>query len=99
MATPLEFLTAVYMNDKLPLPTRMKAAVEAAQYVHPKLTAVANYNVQDFADELERRRAARMKVISAPPMIEATREGSQPSAREVSASAMGQGFAPSQRRV
>ena len=47
--TPLEFLTAVYMNEAVPLQARMKAAIEAAQYVHPKLAAVANYNADgDF---------------------------------------------------
>jgi hypothetical protein len=37
--TPLEFLHAVDLNDTLPLAVRMRAAIEAAPYVHPKLAA------------------------------------------------------------
>jgi hypothetical protein len=32
--TPLDFLQAVYRNEGLPLTVRMKAAIEAAPYVH-----------------------------------------------------------------
>jgi hypothetical protein len=39
--TPLDFLKAVYCNEGLPLHVRMKAAIEAAPYVHPKLSATA----------------------------------------------------------
>jgi len=39
--TPLDFLKAVYLNEGLPLSVRMKAAIEAAPYVHPKLSATA----------------------------------------------------------
>ena len=39
--TPLDFLTAVYLNEQLPLSVRMRAAIEAAPYRHPKLTATA----------------------------------------------------------
>ena len=39
--TPLDFLEAVYLNPNLPLPTRMRAAIEAAPYKHPKQSAVA----------------------------------------------------------
>jgi hypothetical protein len=42
--TPLEFLQAVYCNEGVPLPVRMRAAIEAAPYVHPKLTVTANFN-------------------------------------------------------
>lgn len=59
--TPLEFLEAVYMNANLPLQTRIKAAVEALPFVHPKLEARANLNAggMEFGDELEQRRARR----------------------------------------
>jgi hypothetical protein len=99
-ATPLEFLEAVYMNPDLPLGTRLRAATEAAKYVHPRLMAVANYNNgEDFAEVLEARRLARakiegMKVIEAPGS-----KPSGPSPEEVSASAMGKSFATIRRRV
>ena len=34
LPTPLEFLTAVYCNEGLPIGTRLRAAIEAAQYRH-----------------------------------------------------------------
>lgn len=53
--TPLEFLEAVYDNDELPLSVRMRAAIEAAPYVHPKFTAVGYMREMDtFAVRLER---------------------------------------------
>jgi hypothetical protein len=55
-ATSLEFLQAVYLNEQLPLSVRLRAAVEAAPYEHPKLTAVAlgRFTGEDFATRLER---------------------------------------------
>jgi hypothetical protein len=47
-------LKAVYLNESLPLSVRMKAAIEAAPYVHPKLSATAVLTSEDFADRLER---------------------------------------------
>lgn len=54
--TPLDFLKAVYLNEDLPLTVRMRAASEAAQYMHPKLGAVAtlNMNEESFAAALDR---------------------------------------------
>ena len=54
--TPLEFLEAVYLNNDLPLSVRMRAAVECAPYVHPKLTAIATSSMDGdhFAAMLER---------------------------------------------
>ena len=54
--SPLEFPRAVYLNNDLPLTVRMRAAVECAPYVHPKLTAIATttLNGKDFASMLER---------------------------------------------
>jgi hypothetical protein len=34
--TPLDFLKAVYCNADLPLSVRLRPAIEAAPYVHPK---------------------------------------------------------------
>jgi hypothetical protein len=49
--SPLDFLKAVYLNEELPLSVRMRAAAEAAPYVHPKLGAIATTNMpaHDFA--------------------------------------------------
>jgi hypothetical protein len=55
--TPLEFLQAVYSNEGLPLSARLKAAIEAAQYVHPKLAASTHVDGKDFAALLETRLA------------------------------------------
>src|SRR5215475_6408387 len=61
--TPLEFLEVIYLDERLPLSARLKAAVEAAQYVHPKLAVTATVGVGDFADQLERAVEASRKVI------------------------------------
>jgi hypothetical protein len=52
--SPLDFLRAVYLNEGLPLSVRMKAAIEAAPYYHPKLSATSILDPQDFADRLEK---------------------------------------------
>ena len=54
--TPLHFLEAVYLNPNLPLNTRMRAAIEAAPYKHPKLSAAAigHFEGKTFAEALER---------------------------------------------
>ena len=54
LPTPLAFLQAVYSNESLPLTARLKAAIEAAQYVHPKLAVTATINSGDFAVQLDR---------------------------------------------
>jgi hypothetical protein len=52
--TPLEFLEAVYCNEELPLTVRMRAAIEAAPYKHPKLSVVASTPYDEsFAVRLE----------------------------------------------
>ena len=67
--TPLEFLEAVYSNEELPLSARLKAAIDAAQYVHPKLAVTAVINEGDFADQLDRAVKSSRKVIEAKPLI------------------------------
>src|SRR5262245_41189571 len=53
-ASPLDFLQAVYRNAALPLSTRIRAGVAAAQYMHPKLSVVASPDSPAyFADRLE----------------------------------------------
>jgi len=67
--TSLEFLQAVYLNEQLPLSVRMRAAIEAAPFEHPKLSAVGvGYITNDtFAQRLDRAiaRSDRAKLIEA----------------------------------
>jgi hypothetical protein len=53
---PLDFLKAIYLNTRQPMARRLKAAIEAAQYRHPKLGVVAsvNMNGDDYARLLDR---------------------------------------------
>jgi hypothetical protein len=57
-ATPLDLFYAVFRNNSLPLQTRLRAAECAANYVHPKLSAVlaAAMNEEEFGAALERAR-------------------------------------------
>lgn len=63
----LAFLRAVYLNSKLPLPTRMRAAEAALPFERPKLAAVISTNLsgEDFGFALERARK-RMAAPQAP---------------------------------
>ena len=78
LPTPLEFLQAVYSNEGLPLSARLKAAIEAAQYVHAKLAVTATVDGGDFAAQLDRAVERSRKVIEAKPMIVATDNVSDP---------------------
>jgi len=63
----LQFLQAVYLNESLPLNLRLRAAIEAAPYEHPRMSAVAvGYLTNNtFAERLDRAIEAsnRAKVI------------------------------------
>jgi hypothetical protein len=67
--TSLEFLQAVYLNEQLPLSVRMRAAIEALSFEHPKLSAVGvgYYTNDTFAERLERaiNRSERALLIEA----------------------------------
>ena len=73
--TPLEFLEAVYINPNLPLNTRLRAAIEAAPYRHPKLAVTAHARF-DFAAQLDREiekciaRSRQPTPLPAPKVIE-----------------------------
>jgi len=69
-STPLEFLQAVYCNEGLPISVRMRAAIEAAPFIHPKLSVTAQVNSETFAAALERAVNRSAKVISQPKAIE-----------------------------
>ena len=70
----LEFLQAVYMNDELPLITRVRVAVACLPYEVPKLAVTAVVSEQDFATILDRRlkRIEEMKAnaIETTPVID-----------------------------
>lgn len=66
-ATPLDFLQAVYCNEGLPLAVRMKAAIEAAPYFHPKLSVTATVGGRDIAARLEAAIKRSGKIIEAIP--------------------------------
>ena len=64
--TPLDFLEAVYLNEQLPLTVRMRAAIEAALYVHPKRSSINVRYDDSFANRLELAlRASNAQLIEA----------------------------------
>jgi hypothetical protein len=52
-ATPVEFLSAVYRDAAQPMHRRLRAAIECAPYVHPKLSVTAAFDGKSFAAALE----------------------------------------------
>ena len=69
-ATSLTLLQKVYRSTTIPLATRMRAAMAALQFEHPKLAVTANVESGDFAEKLERA-VERSRRVEAKPMIEA----------------------------
>jgi hypothetical protein len=67
-ASPLEFLQAVYTNPAVALATRVKCAIAAAEYVHPRLAVTVAVDGQTFADRLDR--AIKRSQTGKPLMIE-----------------------------
>jgi hypothetical protein len=53
-ATPLDFLCAVYRDSGQPMSRRLKAAVKAALFVHPKLAVAISIGEADFASRLDK---------------------------------------------
>jgi hypothetical protein len=74
MDRALEFLQAIFCNNELPLPTKMRAAIAALPFASPKLAVIAQVNDTDFAAILDRRlkRIEEMKAksIEAKPVID-----------------------------
>jgi hypothetical protein len=69
-ATSLTLLQKVYRSSAIPLTTRMRAAMAALQFEHPKLAVTANVESGDFAFQLDRAIERSRKVIEAKPVIE-----------------------------
>src|SRR5262245_48611289 len=70
-ATSLTLLQKVYRSSSVALQTRMRAAIAALQFEHPKLAVTANIESGDFAFQLDQAVERSRKVIEAKPMIEA----------------------------
>ncbi len=69
--TPPDFLKAVFLNEGLPLSVRMRAAIEAAPYMHAKPSGTAIVQGADFSERLERAIArSGTKLIEAKPLPE-----------------------------
>ena len=62
-ATPLEFLRQVYTDAGQPMGRRLRAAIEAAPFVHPKLMVSASFDGKSFAVQLEAAIARSGKTI------------------------------------
>jgi hypothetical protein len=70
-ATSLNLLQKVYRSPAVALMTRMRAAMAALQFEHPKLAVTANVESGDFADQLEQAIKRTRMVPDAKPMIDA----------------------------
>jgi hypothetical protein len=68
-AMPLDFLVAVYRDQRQPMARRMRCAIEAAPYFHPKLAVTASIDSKDLASAIEAaiERSGRSLVIDAKP--------------------------------
>lgn len=75
-ATSLDFLRAIYRDQRQPLATRMRAAIAALPFELPKLSVSANLNI-GLGSRMERHmeRIGKGSVIdaSAPEILEPTR--------------------------
>src|SRR5262245_14169639 len=65
-----DILVAIYRNPKMPLHTRMRAAIAAIPYESPKLAVTAVMTGKDFASILEAR-MRRFKKLEAAKVINA----------------------------
>jgi hypothetical protein len=75
-ASPIDILCAVYTNPNQPMHRRMLAAIEAAPYLHAKLSVTANVGAKDFALQLEQAIKRSGKAVT----IEHVHADAEPSA-------------------
>jgi hypothetical protein len=70
-ASSLEFLRAVYADAAQPMHRRMRAAIAALPFEHPKLAVTATINAEGFAAQLEaaRSRSAKIFELRAEPQL------------------------------
>jgi len=64
--TSIDFLRRVYRSKRQPMSLRMRAAIEAAPFEHPRVSAVAmgHFTKEDFATLLDRAVSRSAKVIA-----------------------------------
>jgi hypothetical protein len=102
--TSLAFLQAVYCNDGLPLHVRMKAAIAALPFEHPKLSATLAVQADDsWAAKLKNAiarssKADAYRLIEAAPTAGNGHAAVYDSAADVSASAVRRPMAMIRRR-
>jgi hypothetical protein len=75
-ATSLTLLQKVYRSSSVALQTRMRAAIAALQFEHPKLAVTATVEAGDFADQLDRavERSRRVLMIEEATTVKAIEE-------------------------
>jgi hypothetical protein len=96
-ATSLAFLQAIYRSTEQPMVRRMKAAMAALPFEHPRLAVTAVINDQGIAAQLQRAIQRSAKVMLArqetAPIVDLA-----PTAQEVSTAAMHRPMALVRRR-
>jgi hypothetical protein len=53
--TSLDLLRAVYRNSALPLPVRMRAAIQCMPFESPRLSVIANVETEGWAEKFRER--------------------------------------------
>jgi hypothetical protein len=62
-ATSLEFLQAIYRDHRQPDAKRLRAAIAALPFEHPKLAVTATIDAEGFGAKLEAARSRAARVI------------------------------------
>jgi hypothetical protein len=86
--TSLEFLQAIYRSAEQPMVRRMKAAIAALPFEHPKLAVTAVMTDGDLGARLHRAIQRSARVVELRAAQEPAPRPPQPSAAEVSAAAV-----------
>jgi hypothetical protein len=69
-ATSFNLLQAIYRSAAIPISTRMRAAIAALQFEHPKLVVMATIDGRDFGERLDNAVKRSSQIIEAAPAIE-----------------------------